>query len=143
MVVDFCHAIKFALIHAAIAIGFTSNMIFDVLFILVILRSHTRRKPPMTSHPQDIYAVFLFLNPLLYSILILRVLFYLNAEKELHFNFQQLSAYRFSCLLSLRNRTSLFLILHPFSFSGTVLPAFSFISTHKPDLIPVSTHSVY
>ena len=38
MVVDFCHALKFALIHATIAIGFTSNMIFDVLFILVILR---------------------------------------------------------------------------------------------------------
>ena len=30
VVVDFCHAIKFALIHAAIAIGFAGNMIFDV-----------------------------------------------------------------------------------------------------------------
>ena len=37
VVVDFCHAIKFALIHAAIAIGFAGNMIFDVFFILVIL----------------------------------------------------------------------------------------------------------
>ena len=38
VVVDFCHALKFALIHAAIAIGFAGNMIFDVFFILVILR---------------------------------------------------------------------------------------------------------
>ena len=38
VVIDLCHALKFALIHAAIAISFAGNMIFDVLFILVILR---------------------------------------------------------------------------------------------------------
>ena len=38
VVIDLCHTIKLALIHAAITIGFTGNMIFDVLFILVILR---------------------------------------------------------------------------------------------------------
>ena len=38
MFVDFCHTIKFALIHAAVTIGFAGNMIFDVFFILVILR---------------------------------------------------------------------------------------------------------
>ena len=38
VVIDLCHALKLALIHAAIAIGFAGNMIFDVFFILVILR---------------------------------------------------------------------------------------------------------
>ena len=37
VVVDFCHAIKFALIHAAVAIGFAGNMIFNVLYILMVL----------------------------------------------------------------------------------------------------------
>ena len=38
VVIDLCHALKFALIHTPIAISFAGNMIFDVLFILVILR---------------------------------------------------------------------------------------------------------
>ena len=38
VVVDLCHAFKFVLIHAAISIGFTGDMIFDVTFILVKLR---------------------------------------------------------------------------------------------------------
>ena len=38
VVVDFCNALKLILVHTAVAIGFASNMIFDVLFILVILR---------------------------------------------------------------------------------------------------------
>lgn len=38
VVIDLCHALKLALIHAAIAIGFAGNMIFDVFFILMILR---------------------------------------------------------------------------------------------------------
>ena len=33
VVIDLCHALKFALIHAAIAISFAGNMIFDVLFM--------------------------------------------------------------------------------------------------------------
>ena len=37
MFVDSCHTIKFALIHAAVTIGFAGNMILDVFFILVIL----------------------------------------------------------------------------------------------------------
>jgi len=38
VVVDLCHALKLALIHTAVTISFTGNMIFDVFFILVILR---------------------------------------------------------------------------------------------------------
>ena len=38
VVIDLCHALKFALIHTPIAISFAGNMIFDVFFILVILR---------------------------------------------------------------------------------------------------------
>ncbi len=38
VIIDLCHALKLALIHATIAIGFAGNMIFDVFFILVILR---------------------------------------------------------------------------------------------------------
>lgn len=37
VVIDLCHALKLVLIHAAIAIGFTRNMIFDVLFMLMVL----------------------------------------------------------------------------------------------------------
>lgn len=37
VVIDLCHALKLALIHAAVTIGFAGNMIFDVFFILVIL----------------------------------------------------------------------------------------------------------
>ena len=37
VVIDLCHALKFALIHAAIAISFAGNMIFDVLFMLMVL----------------------------------------------------------------------------------------------------------
>ena len=38
MVVDLCHALNLALIHTAVTISFTGNMIFDVFFILVVLR---------------------------------------------------------------------------------------------------------
>lgn len=37
MVIDFSYALKFALIHTPIAIGFASNVILNIVFILVIL----------------------------------------------------------------------------------------------------------
>ena len=38
VIIDLCHALKLALIHATVTVGFAGNMIFNVFFILVILR---------------------------------------------------------------------------------------------------------
>jgi len=92
MIIDLCHALKLALIHTAVTISFTGNMIFDVFFILVILRELINKCFISTVCSEafcayKIYMLHIFLNSFLYSILAFLALFYLNAENRASFQF--------------------------------------------------------
>lgn len=92
MIIDLYHPLKLALVHTAITIDFTGNMIFDVLFILVILRELINKCFISTVCSEafcayKIYMLHIFLNSFLYSILAFLALFYLNAENRASFQF--------------------------------------------------------